>query len=237
MIGTDINHSPKALIFDVDGTLAETEELHRQAFNQIFTEAGLNWQWDEPTYLRLLAVTGGKERMRAWREEVGFGPDDATIAALHMAKTERYGQLMAEGRVTLRMGVADLVHYWLAAGRRLAIATTTSRANVEALCQATFGTTATAVFPIIAAGDEVAQKKPAPDVYDLALERLGLEPHDAIAIEDSRNGIRAARSADLRVLVTPSRYTQHEDLSGATWRASDLRRENLPDCMKVDAHV
>ena len=229
--------TPRALIFDVDGTLAETEDLHRRAFNDTFAAAGLDWHWDDATYLRLLKVTGGKERMRAWREEKGFGPDDAAITALHLAKTDRYTALVAEGALELRSGVADLIQDWVSAGGRVAIATTTSRANVEALCLAVFGVEAAAVFEVIAAGDEVAAKKPAPDVYLLALKRLGLEARDAVAIEDSRNGVLSARAAGLPVLVARSRFTAHEDLSAATWEVPDLRRGFLPDVLRVGHHV
>lgn len=226
-----------ALIFDVDGTLAETEELHRQAFNVTFAQAGLDWQWDEPTYLRLLRVTGGKERMRAWRAETGSGPDDAQIAELHRAKTELYGRLVTNGGLSLRPGVAELIQLWQTNGGRLAVATTTSRANVDSLIQATFGRSALSVFDVVAAGDEVAAKKPAPDVYRLALARLGLSPDQAVAIEDSRNGLVSGLAAGLRVVVAPSRFTSHEDLSAATWLVPDLRPPNLPGVLRQDAHV
>jgi len=205
----------KALIFDVDGTLAETEELHRQAFNHTFRDAGLDWHWSIETYTRLLKTTGGKERMRQWSDEMESFVPDHEIAVLHRKKTERYASLLEGGAVTLRPGIADLIGFAREAGLRLAIATTTNRPNVDALCLACFEKPANKVFEVIAAGDEVAAKKPAPDVYLLALERLGLEAGDAIALEDSRNGVLSAKEAGLRVVAAPSIYTASDDLSMA----------------------
>jgi len=212
----------RALIFDVDGTLAETEEIHRRAFNETFAAHGLDWHWDRATYARLLRVTGGKERMRAWRDGLGHAlPDDVTIAAMHGDKTGRYGAILAQG-VALRPGVAALLRQARARGLALAVATTTSPANVEALTRACWGRPARQVFDVIAAGDEVAAKKPAPDVYLLALARLGLSPDCAIAFEDSLNGLRSAQAAGLRVVATPGIYTAQEDLSAANWLLESL---------------
>jgi HAD superfamily hydrolase (TIGR01509 family) len=214
---------PRALIFDVDGTLAETEELHRRAFNETFAAAGLAWHWSVEVYRELLRVAGGKERMARHRADSGAdAPDDASIAALHRAKTARYAALLASGAVTLRPGVATVIRAARAAGLRLAVATTTSPHNVAALCRACWGQEADDIFDVVAAGDAVAAKKPAPDIYRLALDRLDLGPAEAIAIEDSRIGMRAARAAGLAVLVTPSAYTAGEDFSGADWVRPDL---------------
>lgn len=224
----------KALIFDVDGTLAETEEAHRDAFNRTFDEAGLDWHWTVEDYTRLLKTTGGKERMRAHRDAIGaMGPTDTEIATLHKAKTRTYADIVAGGGLGLRPGVADLVARARAAGLKVAVATTTNRPNVDALCAATWGQPASDVFDVIAAGDEVKAKKPAPDVFLLALERLGLPAGDCIAFEDSRNGVRSALGADLRVLVTPSAYTAHEDFSDADWVCASLEPGNLPDVLRL----
>lgn len=205
----------EALIFDVDGTLAETEELHRQAFNETFADHGLGWCWTRDDYHRLLTTTGGKERIARHVTEIGGNPSDLDIPALHIAKTARYTDLMAKGNLPLRAGVEALIDEARAAGLKLAIATTTSRPNVEALCLATFGVAAERLFPVIASGDEVAAKKPAPDVYQLALDRLGLPPERAIALEDSANGLKSARAAGLLCIVSPSAYTAGEDFSNA----------------------
>ncbi|MFD2175469.1 HAD family hydrolase [Rhodobacter lacus] len=212
----------KALIFDVDGTLAETEELHRQAFNETFAAHGLDWHWSAADYRQLLRTTGGKERMARHREQVGAGPDDAQIAALHKAKTARYVALVASGAAPLLPGVADLIARAQAAGLRLAIATTTTRANVAALITASFGRPMEEIFEVIAAGDEVAQKKPAPDVYLRALDLLGLPPEACLAFEDSRAGLASAQAAGLRVVLTPSAYTTGDDFSAADYLCIDL---------------
>lgn len=211
-----------ALIFDVDGTLAETEEAHRQAFNDTFAAAGLGWHWTVADYTQLLKTTGGKERMQAHRAATGDGPTDVQIADLHRAKTARYVQIVASGGLTLRPGVAEIIAAARDTGLRLAVATTTSRPNVDALCQAAWGKPAAGVFDVIAAGDEVAAKKPAPDVYLLALQRLRLPPAAALAFEDSRAGLMAARAAGLRVVATPSLYTAADDLTAADWTLPHL---------------
>jgi HAD superfamily hydrolase (TIGR01509 family) len=211
---------PEALIFDVDGTLSETEEVHRRAFNESFADWGLGWHWDRADYARLLKTTGGKERIAAFMAEIGA--TDVDIPALHAAKTARYTALVAKGEMPLRPGVADLIARARAKGQRLAVATTTSRPNVEALCLACFGRPAEAVFDVLACGDEVAAKKPAPDIYQLALDRLGLAPEVCLAFEDSRNGLLSARQAGLAVIVTPSAYTAGEDFTGAAAVLPDL---------------
>lgn len=217
-----------ALLFDVDGTLAETEEAHRAAFNAAFAARGLDWHWSQDDYRRLLATTGGKERIAAYLAARGGALPAEEIAAIHADKTARYVALIAAGDLPLRPGVAELIAAARAAGLALAVATTTSRPNVEALVQAAWGRPAEAVFDVIAAGDEVARKKPAPDVYSLALARLGLPAEAAIAVEDSRNGLLSAQAAGLRVLLAPSLYTDHEDHSGADWQVVDLARGPLP---------
>ncbi|PYF13066.1 HAD superfamily hydrolase (TIGR01509 family) [Rhodobacter viridis] len=212
----------KALIFDVDGTLAETEEVHRQAFNETFAARGIDWCWSKDDYRTLLRTTGGKERMAKHRENVGYGPTDSEIAELHKAKTKRYVEIIASGQVDLLPGVADLIDRAQAVGLRIAIATTTTRANVDALIAATFRRPPEAIFEVIAAGDEVARKKPAPDVYLLALKSLDLPPEACIAFEDSRAGLASAKAAGLRVVLTPSEYTRGDDFSAADWLIPDL---------------
>ncbi len=195
----------QALIFDVDGTLAETEELHRRAFNEAFIAAGIPWDWDQALYGRLLEVTGGKERIRHYIDTYAVKPalDTATIAALHADKTTRYTAIVDSGGITLRPGVKAILEEATAAGIRLAVATTTSRANVDALLRATLTQNP---FEVIAAGDEVGAKKPAPDIYNLAIQRLSLDPENCVAIEDTLNGLRSAQAADLACIITTSVY-------------------------------
>lgn len=219
----------QALIFDVDGTLSETEEAHRAAFNKTFANAGLDWDWSVADYTRLLETTGGKERMQRHRDDLGGkDPDNAAIAALHAIKTQTYADIVAGGGLTLRPGVAKLVEKARTAGLRVAVATTTNRPNVDALCLSCWGKPAEEVFDVIAAGDEVKAKKPAPDVFLLALQRLEMSPDAAIAFEDSVNGLRSAKAAGLRTLVTPSVYTAHQDFSAADWVVPDLTEKHLP---------
>lgn len=218
----------QALIFDVDGTICETEEIHRRAFNRAFAESGLNWFWTVEDYRRLLRTTGGKERMRAHRTACGLArPDDAAVAKLHALKTEYYIAALAKGRVAPRPGICETIAAARAQKLRIAIATTTSPANVEGLVQAIWGQSATEIFDVIAAGDEVVSKKPAPDVFLLALRRLGLPAEAAIAFEDSQNGLISARAAGLRVVVTPSLYTAADDFTGANWLLPDLSTFDL----------
>lgn len=206
-----------ALIFDVDGTLAETEEIHRRAFNETFAAEGLSWHWDQPTYRELLRTTGGKERMLAYIREYcpADAPDEADIPRIHAAKTARYGELVAGGAVELRPGIAELIADARAQGIPIAIATTTSRPNIDALCRATFGVPTEEVFAAVGAGDEVPRKKPAPDVYLLALDRLGLPARACVALEDSRNGLMSAVAAGIPFIVAPGPYTLGQDFSEA----------------------
>ncbi|MCE6952327.1 HAD family hydrolase [Cereibacter sphaeroides] len=204
-----------AIIFDVDGTLAETEELHRRAFNETFAAIGVDWYWDRDDYRDLLTTTGGKERIARFLRHQKGDPAPMPVADIHRAKTERFVALMAEGEIGLRPGIGALIDEARRASVRLAIATTTSLPNVEALCRACFGAAASDIFEVIAAGDMVAEKKPSPQVYHLALRELGLSPDRAVALEDSLNGLRAAKAAGLRCIVSPGFYTRHEEFAGA----------------------
>ncbi len=210
-----------ALIFDVDGTLAETEELHRAAFNATFAEAGLGWHWDVPLYARLLKVTGGKERITHYLTTLPDAPalDAAAIAALHRDKTARYTALVDNGGLSLRPGVASLLEEASGAGLRVAVATTTSRPNVDALLARTFGQNP---FDVIVAGDEVAAKKPAPDVYVEALRRLGLPAAACVAIEDTEQGLKSAAGAGIPCIITESVYGSGGDFAGALEVVKDL---------------
>jgi HAD superfamily hydrolase (TIGR01509 family) len=228
----------RALIFDVDGTLSETEDAHRRAFNETFADKGMDWHWSVEDYTWLLKTTGGKERMCAFRDHLGATePTDEEIVALHKAKTARYGTLVESRALTLRTGVAELIAAARAAGLKVAVATTTNRPNVDALCRACWGKEAGEVFDVIAAGDEANAKKPAPDVFNLAIKRLGVDPSEALAFEDSRNGVLSAQAAGLRVIVTPSRYTAAEDFSMANWVVADLGARNVVTIEPLSALV
>jgi HAD superfamily hydrolase (TIGR01509 family) len=215
----------EALIFDVDGTLAETEEIHRLSFNAAFAAAGLEWNWGRELYRDLLSVTGGKERMAHYVSR--HNPEAVErvtplIPGLHRDKTVRYAEIVASGEISLRPGIAELIAEAHETGVKLAIATTTSAQNVEALLKATLGAEALGWFAVIGAGDVVPAKKPAPDIYLWVLKRLGVPAEKAVAFEDSRNGLLAAVAAGLRTIVTPGLYTNGADFSEAAVLVEDL---------------
>ncbi|MDO9060768.1 MAG: HAD-IA family hydrolase [Bradyrhizobium sp.] len=218
----------RALIFDVDGTLAETEEVHRQAFNAAFARAGLAWCWGRVVYKDLLRVAGGKERIRAFDRQRGGTSllSDAAIAELHMTKTAIYADLMASGGCPLRPGVEALLNQARTRGQLLAIATTTSRGNIDALLAPALGRDWANRFVAIVAGDEVANKKPAPDVYLEVLARLDLSASECLAIEDSGIGLVAASRAGIPVLISRSAYFLDDDFSEALYVTDDLGKLN-----------
>ena len=211
----------EALLFDVDGTLADTErDGHRVAFNLAFAEAGLDWDWSVELYGKLLAVTGGKERMKYYLDHFNSTFEhpanlDEFIAELHKAKTAHYTALLSEGRIPLRPGVERLLGEAREKGLRMGIATTTTPANVQALLTHTLGPDSESWFEVIAAGDVVPAKKPAPDIYLWAMEKMGLGPEQCIAFEDSENGIKSSLGAGLRTIVTVNDYTHEHDFSDA----------------------
>ena len=208
----------KALIFDVDGTLAETEGVHLQAFNAAFKEAGLAWHWSEALYKDLLKTTGGKERMKTYLRDYlneDIAPWETRIPELHAQKTKHYVEIVKGGGLTLRPGVQALIDAARAAGLTLAIATTTSRPNVDALCKSIWNIETQELFKVVACGDEVPRKKPAPDVFMLALDRLGLAAEHCIGFEDSYNGMLSSLGAKLTTVMVPSDYTGEGDFSAA----------------------
>ena len=222
----------KALIFDVDGTLAETEETHRQAFNETFVHFKLPWEWDVALYGELLKVTGGKERMRHFAD--AYQPRGAVItgdeiAQMHRFKTERFAQLVEGSQCPLRPGIRSLIEGAQSRAQLLAIATTTSRSNVEALLDSAFGPQAVSMFNVIVAGDEVVAKKPAPDVYLEVLKMLDLAGAECVAIEDSRNGLVSAMAAGIPVLITHSLYSRRDNFTGALAVLEDLDAGSAAD--------
>ncbi len=233
----------QALIFDVDGTLADTErDGHRVAFNLAFADAGLDWHWDEDWYGELLAVTGGKERIRFFVErhlpEFAARPDfDALVKSLHATKTAHYARLVETGQLPLRPGIARLIEAARAAGLRLAIATTTAPENVEVLLRTSLAREAPDWFEVIGAGDIVPAKKPAPDIYQWVLERLNLPAAACLALEDSENGLKSSRAAGIPTLITENTYTHGQDFTGALKVLPDLAATTLADVRSIFART
>ena len=219
----------EAIIFDVDGTLAETEELHRQSFNLTFQQFKLDWHWEPELYSKLLQTTGGKERMISYVDQ--FRPEERAVLErlpqMHKTKTRSYLDLLSKGALKLRPGVERLIDEALERGVKLGIATTSTPLNVRALLRSTLGEEAASWFAI-AAGDVVDRKKPYPDVYYEALEALGVGPSNAVAMEDSANGMHAALEAGIAVVATPSLYLIDEDFTGAKSVVSNLGEPNKP---------
>ena len=212
----------KALIFDVDGTLADTESAHLAAFNHAFAEQGLDWHWDVALYTSLLEISGGKERMLHYWKQVhpdmkdidGSGLRD-TIDHLHALKTASYEAAVQGGAVQLRPGVLALIQQAHQQGLRLAIATTTSPVNIAVLLRNAIGPDWKDLFIVIEDASTAPKKKPHPQVYVQTLARLGLPSVACLALEDSSNGLRAAVAAGLKTIITPNNFTSHHDFTGA----------------------
>ncbi|MEO5703081.1 MAG: HAD family hydrolase [Gammaproteobacteria bacterium] len=223
-----------ALIFDVDGTLADTErDGHRVAFNQAFVAAGLDWEWAVPLYGELLKVTGGKERIRYYLDyyNTAFPRPadlDGFIKQLHADKTRYYTEMLALGMIPLRRGVKRLLDEARKEGVRLAIATTTTPENIVALLQNTKPPIPESWFEVIAAGEIVPAKKPAPDIYLYTLQQLGLRPEQCLAIEDSENGLLSACRAGLPTVVTVNDYTRAQDFTEAALVIDDMGEPGRP---------
>jgi HAD superfamily hydrolase (TIGR01509 family) len=220
-----------ALIFDCDGVLADTErDGHRPAFNETFAEVGLPVRWSVDEYAEKLRIGGGKERMAALLTP-GFVAANRLVADpegqrelladWHRRKTAKYQEIVRAGRLPARSGIARIVDEALAAGWRLAVASTSAEASVRAVLEHAVGEANAARFDVFA-GDVVPAKKPDPAIYRLALDRMGLSPADAIVIEDSRNGLLAAVGAGLRCVVTVSGYTAQENMREAVLVVSSL---------------
>lgn len=219
----------RALIFDVDGTLADTEAAHCAAFNHAFAQAGLDWHWDTALYTRLLEISGGKERIRHYWQQVQ--PDmtaiDAgaladTLQRLHDLKTAAYEQAVQDGAVQLRPGVLALVEEAGRAGLPMAIATTTSPVNIGVLLRQAIGTHWQTCFAVIEDASTAPVKKPNPQVYLQTLKRLGMPAAQALAFEDSGNGLAAAVAAGLPTVITPTPFTAHHDFTAALRVRPDL---------------
>ncbi|MDP2407038.1 MAG: HAD-IA family hydrolase [Hydrogenophaga sp.] len=223
-----------ALIFDVDGTLADTESVHLEAFNHAFQQEGLDWHWSTEQYTQLLDISGGKERMLAyWRsvdpdlKEVEAGAVSDTINRLHEIKTAYYENAVNSGAVALRPGVLALMSEARRQGLQLAIATTTSPVNIAALMRSAIGLDWRSHFLAIGDASNAPVKKPNPQVYMKVLADMGMRAADCVAFEDSSNGLRAARAAGLDTVITPNGFTAHHDFAGALRVVPNLSEVNV----------
>jgi beta-phosphoglucomutase-like phosphatase (HAD superfamily) len=223
----------EALIFDVDGTLAETErDGHRVAFNQAFADYGLPWHWPVGLYGQLLRVAGGKERIRYYihRYQPTFQTEDidGLVVALHRAKAKHFQALVEGNVIPLRPGVRRLIEAARKEGIRLAIATTSAKDSVMPLLEQLLGPESPGWFEAIAAGDMVPAKKPAPDIYNLVVSTMALNPATCLVIEDSQQGLEAAHAAGLTTVVTVNDYTRKQSLTSARLVINHLGEPNLP---------
>ncbi|TNF63300.1 MAG: HAD family hydrolase [Burkholderiales bacterium] len=225
----------QALIFDVDGTLADTETVHLEAFNHAFAEEGLDWHWSVELYTGLLGISGGKERMRHyWQQqnpdvtEVDAGAVTALIERLHEIKTARYEAAVNAGAVSLRPGVLALMDEARSQGLQLAIATTTSPVNIAALLRGAIGPDWRKQFLAVGDASTAPLKKPHPQVYQQVLGDMGLPARACVAFEDSENGLKAATAAGLLTVITPNSFTSHHDFQGALRVVPDLTHVSVP---------
>ena len=220
----------RAIIFDMDGTLADTEELHRQAFNLAFRETGCALDWSRHEYRQLLCISGGRERLRYCLQQIGVDSAELeqTVDAVHRRKSTLYRQLLVSDRMALRPGIRRLVRECRAAGLKLAIATSSSTDNVDTLLRRTFGSTGRELFPVVVTCDHVAAKKPSPAVYLRALSELRLEAQHCIALEDTVNGNLAALAAGIKTVITTHPLTRDDEFPGAALVLNHLGEPNQP---------
>ena len=217
----------KALIFDCDGVLVDTEkDGHRVAFNMAFKEMGWDFEWDVALYGELLKIAGGKERMKHYFNERGWpdGTDnkETLIKDLHKLKTGLYMKIIESGQLPLRPGVARLVDEAIADNMMIAVCSTSNERSVNMVVEKMLGPQRKIRFNAILAGDVVSKKKPDPEIYNLAEKELGLPAEECVVVEDSRNGLLAAKGAQMKCIVTTSTYTVNEDFREAEQVVSEL---------------
>jgi HAD superfamily hydrolase (TIGR01509 family) len=211
----------RALVFDLDGTLADTEELHRQAFNAAFIKLELWWDWSPLRYSTLLEVSGGEDRLHRYVDSLDATPAEkarlhAIVPVIHYTKSQIYAELLRAGQPPLRPGVKRVVEEARQDGLKVAVISSTASANAREILDRHFS------VDVLVSAEEVARRKPAPDIYLRALSLLRLPAEDCLAFEDSANGLRAARAAGLATVVTPSRWTMAQDFTGAHLLLRDL---------------
>lgn len=214
--------SYELFLFDVDGTMAETEGLgHLPAFNAAFEKYTLPWRWDAQIYQELLKITGGLERLKAYRSSLEpvtdpkSLPSDALLKQLHLSKNQIYASLMNEGVVIARPGLIDFINKLLSHDKSWGIVTTTSYSNWISLWRSVLKNEIHRAPVVVVCGEDVAKKKPDPEAYHLAMQKMGVPPEICLAIEDSDNGLMSARQAGLEVVVIKSQFFADGNFSGA----------------------
>jgi HAD superfamily hydrolase (TIGR01509 family) len=217
----------KALLFDVDGTIADTEEVHRLSYNQAFLRLNLGWDWDPALYADLLSISGGTERLAVWIDRLDVADGERQrlrqlIPHIHRTKTEEYAARLDEGQLRLRPGVLRLIREACESGLQVGCVSSSAWSNVSNLLAVVFRGASGVRIAATVGSDMVPRKKPAPDLFEMLMRMMRVEAHDCLAIEDSGNGVASARAAGLAVLATPSRWTRGQDFSAATIVLSSL---------------
>ena len=227
-----MKNTVKTIIFDVDGTLAETEELHRKAFNETFHKVGLDWYWNKSTYKELLKIAGGRERIKSYQSHLSQGDIslcEHDISILHTKKTKTYVRWVKNGALSLRPGIKSMITSAVEKKIKLAAATSTSLVNLVSLTKSCLGKDPNEIFHFLATGDLVKKKKPATELYDLVLKEMSIKSEECLAIEDSRIGMLAAKGANMQTLVSPSAYHLDDDFTESDYFCGSLEKEHLPE--------
>ena len=222
----------KAIMFGAIGTLVETSELQRQAFNEAFAEEKLEWTWDKTLYWALLSVAGGRNRIRHYAQQQGQDLSEDQVISLHSKKTDLYQQKLKAG-LELRPGVARLIREALDNDIKLALASATLESNIRSIADAVGDALPLDKFDVVMNKSQVENTKPAPDIYQKCLKELGIKASEAVAIEDTALSLQAAVSAGLVTVATPGRYTSEQDFSAATVVVEHLGEPELkPEVMR-----
>ncbi len=225
----------QCLIFDFDGTLAETEEAHRNAFNKAFNSNKLNWYWDQHIYKKLLQIAGGKERIEFYNKSISSNSKQLSskdIEEIHFQKTKFYSQSVSQGLVQLRPGIRELLEKAKCNKKKIAISTSTSRENVTLLLKSCLNKNPEDIFSFISTGDLVQKKKPSPDLYKLVLAEMNLMPEECLAFEDSKIGLVSAKRANIKTAVNPSQYSMGDNFDEADYFLTSFLLEQFPKSLQ-----
>ncbi len=222
-----------AVLFDVDGTISETEDFHRKSFNEAFKEFNLDWFWDEAIYTELINIGDGKERIeyyikRAWPEMLEYKNLTKYINSIHKVKNEIFKDFVLDSDIKFRPGVLRLINELKEKNVRIAIVSSTTQEDLFTLFKKGLNMDPNSTFDLIAHGGCTENKRPSPEIYEWILEKMRIAPQSCVAIEDSLRGLRSAVNANINVLVTPSIYTKKEDFKEANIVVSSLGEYDEP---------